>query len=114
MYLVDWSEVAIEDLFVKVRTRRVAEALLRVSQTALSDHHGPDGGTGPDHLLWRRGLTKDERTELTRAEQRGESEDTGEQPWDFVLVYKEGSLHWKKHYKVLMVLRLGEIVGGYF
>lgn len=116
MYTVEWSKVAIEDLFVKVRTQRVADALLRVSKTALNRHHPPDGGVGPGRFFWRRGLTEEERTELTRGEQRGdESRDSGEQPWHFVLVYEEKrSVTLRKHYNVVMVLRLGEIVAGYF
>ncbi|MFF9690985.1 hypothetical protein [Streptomyces sp. NPDC014623] len=75
--------------------RDVFEDILTVIETGLS--RAPDNSVDPDegraqHLLWRRGLTKEKRHQLDAAEHRDEDDlDTkgpGNHAWQYIILYR--------------------------
>lgn len=105
MYAVRWTERSREDLILKT-SRMVSVKLVQVAETALTlrpQPADPDEGYGTPPELWRRGLTRLRRKELTLTE--ATLLDDGAQPWDYVLVYRP----FRRGYLVLAVLTNREI-----
>lgn len=98
----EWSAEGRADLRSKVRSRRVRRQLIEVSDD-LSDCHEDDGRfIAPNY--WQRGITRERRDYLATnpTSSNASDEDTGEQPWDYVLVYKRRGA-FKPGYRVLGV-----------
>jgi hypothetical protein len=98
----EWSAEARVDLRSKVRSRRVRRQLLEVSGD-LGDCHDDDGRIiAPNY--WQRGITRERRDYLAANPNSSSSSDldTGEQPWDYILVYKRRGM-FKSGYRVLGV-----------
>ena len=110
--MVEWAEVALEDLLTRVKYQWVADELIQVAQTSLDKHYPPDGGIAPP-LYWRRGLTVQSRAMLDAAQSRGEDWDYDEQPWHYVLYYRRQPKIIGRHgYCVLAVVRDRELLAA--
>jgi hypothetical protein len=111
-YEVEWSDLALEDSFTKVKSEWVSAELMNVARTSLDEHDPPDGRALPPKY-WRRGLTVQRRAALDAAQSRGEDCDHGEQPWHYVLYYcRRPAISGRRRYVVLQVLSYGEVLAS--
>lgn len=109
---VEWSPRALEDLFTKVTTERVAEELRRVANSSLDCHGPPDGGPVNLHgsVYWRRGVPCGEQAPPGRRNRRDELDE--EQAHDFILVYHRRGRAGEGWY-VIAVLHVSEVAFGF-
>ena len=104
---VEWLDQAIEDLFIKVQTERVAEELRAVAEVAVGDHYPPDGGAHPP-LYWRRGLTRETRHRIDTSS-NGVGHDAVDQAWNYMLVYKGRGYLYPNSYLIIGILTMSEV-----
>ncbi len=107
VYEVEWVHPAMNDLWLKVRTREVRRELQDVARTALDRHHAPWGGRVVD-LYWRRGVTAGDETSSDSHD--GDAAEPREHARDFVLVYQRTAAQLPRCYVVLAVLSNPELL----
>lgn len=122
-YVVRWSQRALEDLTVAVKTADVAHRIIDVAELALVaelDPGDPDGGRGRPPVLWRRALSTTDRERLSTLERQGlDIEDSAERSWHYLIVYRP--LQWQQRLRpnrreaflVLAVVRDRAVFGAW-
>lgn len=111
MYRAEWTHRAVGDLRAKVKTKPVRKYLVEVSRTSLHRHFPVWGGSTPDRLYWRRGVTEQDEVLLDEAEVDGEDRDNSQEHGrDFVLVYCQlNPLELPRRFEITGILTNGEL-----
>ena len=115
---IDWSDAAKIDLREVVRDRQLIAQLMLIAYWELRERPSPDDldeGVGHMGLLWRRGITRDQRASLDPADLDADAEPRA---WDFVIVYRmrnqlEVARHFKKGFVVERILSISQLAGEY-
>lgn len=116
VYEVQWHDHAFCALQkLQERSNAVARAVFAVARTELPMHFPLDGGTGTPPLLWRRGITEQQRRALDATPRAA---DDGERACNYLLVYRtllpvELEQDGGGGYMILDLLRDGDIAGAY-
>lgn len=99
MTSISWTKgpnSALDDL--RELSLQTADALLDIGVHVLRSPVEPDDlDEGSDFrqnspLMWRRGLSREQRRELDQLEAAGMDRDYDDPPWDYVLIYRERTL----------------------
>jgi hypothetical protein len=111
---VEWSPRAVEDLFAKVTTERVADELRRIADSSLDCPKPPDGGPVNQHgsVYWRRGVPCGEQAPAPSRRNRRDGSSDEEQAHDFILVYHRRGRAGEGWY-VIAVLHVSEVAFGF-